>query len=584
VALHGVRKSLVRRIGSDSGFTLVETMVALGILFVGLLTLAYTATIAFSDVGFARQRQGATAIANRILEEVRGLPYAAVSLGLDIDDLNGTIANGTETDVVKTDAPLTYTFRGEEIPFGDLPPIQPTNPHIASGATDPTLKLGSTVYTQKVYVTYGTGPAEGGFHVTVIVSWANPQRGGVAASVEAQTHLYASPPTSQDCSSSETHPFSAPCQPFFYGTGNVDPGIVTTTGTVEDLSFDSFQLDLIRANADAQLELVSQLQGGFRLPAGNKTVSGATTTAGGQSAISAVDNDPASPTGTYQVQPSPPSFQPAGSVSVADDGNELRISLAGSDSGSTTSAMAAGGSSPCTIQTDGRPCGYTSATQLGAVDEVLNLAEGVGSSTLVRVGAHAAPSTAYVRRVASGGGDGVLRETVVRNLPDVQLGAIPSSITPPVGWLGYWVRVTGYSATAQAEAGTNSTAPIQTISGGQVQYWNGVGYTPVGITTAGSTLAIPAFTYAKTNGSGDQITVQLTASLKIDASPATTQEFLPGSSTTRTSARAMLGSPLTGTMTVRIQRNGSEEASVTLAVKLGTVTAQASYKPAPTPS
>jgi len=156
--------------------------------------------------------------------------------------------------------------------------------------------------------------------------------------------------------------------------------------------------------------------------------------------------------------------------------------------------------------------------------------------------------------------------------------------TAPAGWAGYWVRVTGYQATAQSEAGTNSTAPTRSISAGQVQYWNGTGYSSVNITTAGASLTIPAFTYAKTNGGGDLITVQMTASLTIGASPATTQTFLTGSTTTRTLARAILGSPLSGTITYKLLRNGSTRASLTLSVNLGTVTAQTAYQPAPTPS
>jgi len=578
-------RAMAGRVEAETGFTVVETMVALGILFAGLVALAYTATIAFSDISFARQRQGATVIANRVIEEMHGLPFATVALGLDATDLNTTIANGTETDVVKSTVPvLTYTFRGEQIPYGTLVATEPTVPHLKTGTTDASLKLGSTVYTRKIYVTFATGAAAGAYHVTVVVSWANPQRGGLAASVEAQTYLYAAPPTSQDCSSSQTHPFSAPCQPFFYGTGSLDPGFVTTTGTVDQLEFDSVQVDLVQGNADAQLELVSQLQGGFRLPMGSATVGGATSTAGGSSATAAADNDPSSSMDDYEVQPSPPAPQTSGSVAVSGSGNQLGITVGGGDSGSSTSALEAGGTDVCTTQTDFHPCQYTTALQSGTLDEVITLSSGVGAATVVHVGTQSSPSTEYARRVASGGGDGLIRELVVRRLPDVQFGGIPSSITAPAGWAGYWVRVTGYQATAQSEAGTNSTAPTRSISAGQVQYWNGTGYSSVNITTAGASLTIPAFTYAKTNGGGDLITVQMTASLTIGASPATTQTFLTGSTTTRTLARAILGSPLSGTITYNLLRNGSTRASLTLSVNLGTVTAQTAYQPAPTPS
>src|SRR5438067_448891 len=55
----------------QAGFTLIETLVALTVIFGSLLALAYTATIGFKYEDLARQKQTATGIADQIMEQVR---------------------------------------------------------------------------------------------------------------------------------------------------------------------------------------------------------------------------------------------------------------------------------------------------------------------------------------------------------------------------------------------------------------------------------------------------------------------------------------------------------------------------------
>src|SRR5688572_24873698 len=65
-------RTLRRRLRTEErGFTVVELMVAQGIILVSLLSLAYTATVGFQDIALARQREGANALANRVIEQVR---------------------------------------------------------------------------------------------------------------------------------------------------------------------------------------------------------------------------------------------------------------------------------------------------------------------------------------------------------------------------------------------------------------------------------------------------------------------------------------------------------------------------------
>src|SRR5437667_170417 len=133
------------RLGSEAGFTLVEVMVAAGILLTALVAMAYTMTVALSYTGFSRQRQGATGLANPTLDHVRALDLTSHS-----------------------------------------------------------------------------------YRVTVEVSWAHPQVKGVSSKVTTQSVFF----SSSGCLSSGTHPFAAPCQPFFYATADTQPGLIQVSGSI----------------------------------------------------------------------------------------------------------------------------------------------------------------------------------------------------------------------------------------------------------------------------------------------------------------------------------------------------------------
>jgi prepilin-type N-terminal cleavage/methylation domain-containing protein len=77
------------RIGSESGFTLVEVMVAISILLIGVL-----GTVTMIDTGNAttartKAREGATALARSVLEISRGVPYRELSSAQVLAELSG---------------------------------------------------------------------------------------------------------------------------------------------------------------------------------------------------------------------------------------------------------------------------------------------------------------------------------------------------------------------------------------------------------------------------------------------------------------------------------------------------------------
>src|SRR5437773_8531899 len=82
------RRTLVD-LRSEDGFTLIELVIAATIILTAVLALAYTATIGFSGIALARQRDGANGVANQMMEQIRGLPFDTVRKGLSSSDIAG---------------------------------------------------------------------------------------------------------------------------------------------------------------------------------------------------------------------------------------------------------------------------------------------------------------------------------------------------------------------------------------------------------------------------------------------------------------------------------------------------------------
>src|SRR5919204_5702606 len=112
--MHGLMRRLSARIrGEESGFTLVELMVAIGVILVSLIALAYTAGLAFTDEALARQRQSATGLASQAVEQARALPFDTLAKGLS--------SNAASDATVSTDTAITTCgtdkcYNGEPIP------------------------------------------------------------------------------------------------------------------------------------------------------------------------------------------------------------------------------------------------------------------------------------------------------------------------------------------------------------------------------------------------------------------------------------------------------------------------------------
>src|SRR5438874_1621308 len=85
----GILARMRARADGERGFTIVETVIAITIIFSSLTALAYTATIGFRAIAYGRERVTATGIADQIMENVRGLAYLKIQQGLLSTDLAG---------------------------------------------------------------------------------------------------------------------------------------------------------------------------------------------------------------------------------------------------------------------------------------------------------------------------------------------------------------------------------------------------------------------------------------------------------------------------------------------------------------
>jgi type II secretory pathway pseudopilin PulG len=554
----------------EGGFTLVEFMVALGILFVALLALVRTATIAFSDVALARQRQTANQLANQLLEEVRALPYETLKKGLLDSDLTA------DPNIVLCSGEYYYrvcppTPGAEKIVHQTpLPDVSPLVPH--RGQVGPPEYPGT--FTWGVYVTEAVNvPSEGAYRVTAIVSWTLNVRQGVRNYVEAQTLIY----SPEGCIDTLTHPFGAPCQPYFFVTGGAGGGGLITTGEIDEVSFDSAGIDLLRETSDIQIEQITRVSGSVNLPAAQRTVDGVKSFVGA-SGSSTADTDPSTPAGAYGSQNILPQ---APATLVAGTGeNRLATVLGGSDQGSTISTTAAGGANACSSQIDGRACGYDSGSYVGAGSQTLTLS-GLGDATLASLTPSGQESTTYVRRmVPVAGQNGLVRGQVTWRLPEIRLGGLPAQVDPPPGWEGYWVRLTGFQAAATAEAGTNSSAPTTSITGGTLNVWTGAGYTSVAVAPAGGAVVVAPVDHTALVG-GNVVRVRMSGTVEME--PTTTSEVIGDVATTRTEATARVGSPLVTEFTYRVTVDTVEVADLTLQFNAGRGGVSATYRPAPTP-
>ena len=606
----------------ERGFSLLETVIAITVIFGALMTLAYSASVGFQYGSLARQRQTATGIADQIMEQTRGLAWDRITAGHLSSDLTAdpnlvTSCAGDAAGVYRFLSCAAQTGRpgsGERVVAGasscgsSTPDcVYPLVRHTGQ------ITQNNIAYTWRTYdtnncptLTTGGCAATTPYRVTVIVTWT----GGRAAPnkiVQVQS-LFWSP---TGCRSTSTHPFAAPCQPFFLGVSSVAQGNINVTGTVAGTTFESGDLSTSGVQSSVQQEQLSQAEGSFS-QSGVRLVDslGATTAAGDIAASSAADTDPGTGASTWSEVTCGTSVLCAGGSVSTGSSNTMVLTAPGGETAQSDSTTAAGAANicpppPATGQTDGSPCSGSRIQQGGELSAVVTLngaATPLGNATLARILAAAgSPNTTFSDRVqynATGlcspitGSDGCLEQTTTRAVGTVNVGALPENVPATLPWTGvnawngYYFSIVGYTDNATAAVGSNSSssaaggnvpAPTASIGvGATVHCWNGIGYTTV---LASSATAVACAPFDLTWPiSGHMVRIQMSGT----TSPAVITRSPQAAATSQTDVTAQI-TPPGATIIYVVTVDGATVADLTITVNLNTLEARGTYAAAPTP-
>ena len=589
---HIIRRTRARLDG-ERGFTILETVIALMVVFASLTALAYTASIGFRYSAYGRDRIQASGIANRIMEDIRGLAYTKITSGLPSTEL--------ATDPLIKSCAGTYRFEtcsGEKI----------VSSTFAAGYTAAWLKPHTgSIIVGRLNLTYGTyvtndAPTTTPYRVTVIVKWSNSAIANAPNNSVRLQSLFWSP---SGCVNPSTHPFSAPCQPFFYGQVDSPQPRLDVTGQIHDFSvdFDSFTLTRPGLSASAQEEQTKTMNVVTTLSGLTFIDSTGTNTTGNQQATSDADDEVETTAGTTAGG----TVTTVGALSLShlnpDCCNQIgliaSVPAVEQEHGSASVAAKVTDTYACpttgTRETDSLSCagGHVRGAGTTTVSiPVTHVTSSVGAANLFRVVASGVDTIATIDRDASAGTseDGLIDVSTSRTLGTIQLGGFPpSGMTAPAGMsanqtldTNYCVRLVGSSDKAQAIAGERqATNPSAAISAGTFFYYNGAGYSSKLSTDA--TLDALTVTCSKTQVVGLSIVtwrVTVAAGGIKHATTTTSQTADPADAQTRWDAEAITH-PIEITIRYEYIVDGLHQIDLSAKFDPGDLFAHGIYQPPP---
>jgi Tfp pilus assembly protein PilV len=205
---------------SEEGFTLIELVIATLVLIIAVLSLTTVLVNSLTDSTYARQRLAASNLANQTVEEIRALPWADIDLGMSSSDISGSgdanisgncfegqplDVGGTVTGSACALGSTTFTKASclSASPLSSPPSASslgttqvgsvtyyaPIDPHQACYQVG-TYKFGVDVYiTGATGESYTSGTNTVPLTATVVVSWAQPLRGGLSTYILTTTEL-----------------------------------------------------------------------------------------------------------------------------------------------------------------------------------------------------------------------------------------------------------------------------------------------------------------------------------------------------------------------------------------------------------
>ena len=604
-----------RRLGRRSGgFTLVELLIATTLIMVAMGAMMLVYTSALAQTAGAKQRQVADSVLTKTMEQVRALPYATIAKGLD-----NTASLG---DGAITYSGANWTYNSESVVPGALGYQQaPLNNPVSAGTLGhkQTVTVNNSKYTVAVYPTFiplGSGTQQS-YRVTVVVSWKTNAR---TFQVSGQTLVY----SPQGCLSTATHPFGAPCQPFFYssattGIGSIQviPAAPGVDDAVDGIDLERAQILFPEEHATLDVEQITKvLAKGVTSGAAMDLFSGTPVTVGSVGAAPQADTDPASLASPFS---SNTLTQIAGSI-FRDDGsasnaNWISATASPGDTGTVTATAVASGASspPCKTVLDAPignslPCSSTVVQQNGTSSIQAGVYWGGhywGAIPLASVDP-SGPTRLSASRWTTGAGlacagtsgVGCVNAAGTRRFGTIRLAGLPAEfiadVKQPLLWApeNYLVELSNYGSSVSTEAGIGAAAPAaQRLAASglgfpTLKYWNGAGYTTVNwsslLPPVSGSVTLPPVTVTDDKGSGN-LTVTISGGFTFGTLSTTTD--LPAGCATLCTTTATAESPLkAATINYLITRGGTTLANLVITVDLADLKVSTKYQAAPSAS
>jgi Tfp pilus assembly protein PilV len=476
------------RVGADNGFTLIEILLAMFITVAVMTALLGVVVTSLKTVAQARQRQTATALATRSLEQLRALPY--------------TSSTGVDATTYPKTAGLQYVTGSTFDPTPVLTSISETLVVNQFSGKRSSKAIDGVTYTVQTYVTKPAATTAGAqaFNLTSIVSWAS--------SVYPTTRSVAQRSTTfspNGCLSTSQHPFAGPCQAYFTARAGLSPAGFAVTNANTTLNIPGIDGNLVELNLpvlNTNLQIEQTASGSANAATSGSLAVPSSPDGFGAKAVSvSVDSDPSSIPAQSATKTAV--AQTAGPASLTGTAGTFRASPTSADTANSAAAIEADSTTCKDGDLNGsalftgpagqlRPCASGSQRQSGSSGQitftpatfadavaVVSLAQAPQSSRAVA--GYLATANTAAGACAIGAGaipPGCSHSRVYRSLGDLVVGK-PAS---PYVVAGLDARglfsVTSLVETAVAERGIGAGAPAYTRTG-TLDIWNGTGYTSV---------------------------------------------------------------------------------------------------------
>jgi type II secretory pathway pseudopilin PulG len=580
------QRSLQRHSSREAGFSLVESTIALGLVMIVLVGLLATVSTSVRGIVSSRQRGRAVALANEAMEVARGLSYNEVGHDLDND---ASLVTDTRLTAAGTNA---YTFRpcgsctaealvGSSIDWhtdashdwNTVTGSGPFHPHLQTWVED------GTTYTTAMYVSRVV-PLVGAPHkrLTAIVTWTSGQ---YASTAKAEVRL-------------ESLMFEVlePPDPLLQGTSDIDGGVVTLTGDLQNLELQDGFLWLPYTHGEIDSRFIRRVSGyasGGRSQlnlnrsmttdeiAGCTVVNSAKTAeCRGVKATTVADND-------QGTAPGPHDFDTVnGAAGTIERKNVLAIAMGASSATSRSTAAACG--APCAApydtysfsESDGLPFHDSEAT--GATSVSMTFACGALDGSLVSFASPAQARSTLDRDDTGAGATittfGSVSHPAIRVLPlnETVYDITGLTVLPVDGF----ARVGTTSATVTTAAGPGVAGPAYTASDVTVELYDTTGLLPEYQThTFTPGVAASASAHAEVLAAGLTVIVDVTVS----TSKAVVKSTATGSTYDR--AEVSLTNWLDVTTRLQVRSGGSTIGDITVGVDYGRLHASSLYQAGP---